>query len=420
MRSSSREEIVEVFDALTAGMKRAVDLTFDVLTTPERLSMLQHCEEIRRVLCAVEHPLINQLAEQADPTELGGKLDPALANRLRISRAGASRRIHEAADLGQRRALNGEPLAPVLEATAEAQRNGEIGAGHVAVIRSFWHRLPDFVDIETRHNAEAQLARLAGEHRPDELARLADKLTDCLNPDGDFTEHARARRRGLTIGQQDLDGMSPISGWLTPEARATLDAVFAKLAAPGMCNPDDDQPCVSGTPSQAAIQGDTRSAGQRHHDALLAAARALLASGELGQHNGLPTSIIVTTTLQELEAGAGRGLTGGGTLLPMSDVIRLGSHAHHYLAIFDNGKALALYHTKRLASAAQRIMLHAKDRGWPFPGCDVPGYLTEVHHVVPWSQNRETDIDNLTLACGPHHTLAEHSWTTRKNTHYQT
>ena len=76
MRSSSREEIVEVFDALTAGMKRAVDLTFDVLTTPERLSMLQHCEEIRRVLSAVEHPLINQLAEQADPTELGGETGP--------------------------------------------------------------------------------------------------------------------------------------------------------------------------------------------------------------------------------------------------------------------------------------------------------------------------------------------------------
>ena len=44
------------------------------------------------------------------PTELGGKLAPALANRLRITRAEASRRIHEAADLGERSALNGEPL----------------------------------------------------------------------------------------------------------------------------------------------------------------------------------------------------------------------------------------------------------------------------------------------------------------------
>ncbi len=157
--------------------------------------------------------------------------------------------------------MNGEPLEPVLPATAAAQRNGELGAGHVAVIRSFVHRLPEFVDIETRAKAEAQLAGLAGEYRPDELAKLADKLTDCLNPDGDFTDVDRAKRRGLVIGKQDIDGMCPVSGWLTPEARATLDAVFAKLAAPGMCNSDDETPCISGTPSQAAIQGDTRSPG---------------------------------------------------------------------------------------------------------------------------------------------------------------
>jgi hypothetical protein len=420
MCSSSREEIVEVLDALEAGYKRALDLTFDVLTTPERLAVLEKFEGFRRQQPAIEHLLINQLSEQADAAELGGKLAPALADRLRITRADASRRIHEAADLGDRTALNGEPLEPVLPATAEAQRNGELGAGHVAVIRSFWHRLPDFVDIETRAKAEAQLARLAGEHRPDELARLANTLTDCLNPDGDFTDVDRVKRRGITIGRQDIDGMSPISGYLTPEARATLDAVFAKLAAPGMCNSADETPCVRGTPSQAAIQGDTRSLGQRHHDALLALARHALASGSLGQHNGLPASIIVTTTLQELEAGAGKALTGGGTLLPMSDVIRLASHAHHYLAIFDKGKALALYHTKRLASPAQRIVLYAKDRGCSFPGCSVPGYLCEVHHCNRYATNPVTDVNDLTFGCGPNHKLAEQGWTTRKNAHGHT
>jgi hypothetical protein len=420
MRSSGREEVIEVFDALEAEFKRALDLRCDALTTPEHLAVLQRCERMRRWLPAIEHPVINQLSDRADATELGGTMAAALANRLRITRAEASRRIHEAADLGERRALNGEPLPPVLPATAEAQRNGDLGPGHVAVIRGFFHRLPDFVDIETRAKAEAQLARLAGEHRPDELAKLADKLTDCLNPDGDFTDVDRAKRRGITIGRQDIDGMSAISGYLTPEARATIDAVFAKLAAPGMCNSADDQPCTSGTPSQAAIDNDSRSAGQRNHDALLAAARALLASGELGQHNGLPASIIVTTTLQELEAGAGKALTGGGTLLSMSDVIRLAGHAHHYLAIFDNGKALALYHTKRLASPAQRIVLYAKDRGCSFPGCDVPGYLCEVHHCNRYAVNPVTDINDLTFGCGPNHKLAEQGWTTRKNNHGQT
>jgi hypothetical protein len=420
MRSSSREEVVEVFDALEAGMKRALDLRCDALTTPERLALLQTCEKVRRWLPAVEHPVINQLSDQADQSELGGKLAAALADRLRITRAEASRRIHEAADLGERRALNGEPLAPVMPATAQAQRNGVIGFGHVAVIRGFFHRLPDFIDIETRQKAEAHLARLAGEHRPDELARLADTLTDCLNPDGDFTDIDRAKRRGLTIGKQDMDGMSPITGYLSPEARATLDAVLAKLAAPGMCNSADSEPCVRGTPSQAAIQGDTRSAGQRNHDALLALARHALASGDLGQHNGLPASIIVTTTLQELEAGAGKALTGGGTLLPMSNVIRLATHAHHYLAIFDGGKALALYHTKRLASPAQRIVLYAKDRGCSFPGCSVPGYLCEVHHCNRYATNPVTDVNDLTFGCGPNHKLAEQGWTTRKNAHGDT
>jgi hypothetical protein len=420
MRSNSREEVVDVFDALRAGLKRALDLRCDALTTPERLALLESCEWIRRCLPAVEHPLINQLAEQADATELGGKLAPALANRLQITRAEASRRIHEAEDLGERRALNGEALPPVLPVTAEAQRNGAIGAGHVAVIRGFFHRLPDFVDVETRQKAEAQLASLAGEHRPDELSKLADKLTDCLHPDGDFSDVDRAKRRGITIGRQDIDGMSAISGYLTPEARATFDAVLAKLAAPGMCNSADETPCVSGTPSQAAIQGDARSLGQRNHDALLAAARALLASGELGQHNGLPASVIVTTTLQELEAGAGKALTGGGTLLPMSDVIRLAGHAHHYLAIFDKGKALALYHTKRLASPAQRIVLYAKDRGCSFPGCSVPGYLCEVHHCNRYATNPVTDVNDLTFGCGPNHKLAEQGWATRKNAHGDT
>ena len=273
MRSSGREEIIEAFDALEADFNRALGLSFDTLTTPERLVMLERCERFRRCLPAVEHPLINQVGEQADATELGGKLPGALANRLRITRGEASRRIHEAADLGERKAISGEPLPPVLTATAAAQRAGDIGPGHVAVIRSFWHRLPDFVDVETRQKAEAQLARLATGHRPDELSKLADKLTDCLNPDGDFTDDDRARRRGITIGKQDLDGMSPITGYLTPEARATIDAVFAKLAAPGMCNPADLSPCVSGTPSQKAIEHDTRSASQRNHDALTAAGR---------------------------------------------------------------------------------------------------------------------------------------------------
>src|ERR1700677_4522177 len=110
-----------------------------------------------------------------------------------------------------------------------------------------------------------------------------------------------------------------------------------------MCNPEDCTPTVDGVAGEGGGRRDTRSTAQRNHDGRDAAMRALLASGELGQHNGLPATIIVTTTLKELESASGTAITGGGTRLPVSDVIRMGRHAHHYLAIFANAKALALY-----------------------------------------------------------------------------
>ena len=139
----------------------------------------------------------------------------------------------------------------------------------------------------------------------------------------------------------------------------------------------------------------------------------MLSSGELGQLNGLPATIIVSTTLQDLESARGSGVTAGGTLLPMSDVIRLASHAHHYLAVFDKHTSEPLYlgRTKRLASKGQRIVLLARDRGCTFPGCRVPGYGCQVHHVKGWSRTGQTNINELVLACGGDNRLAEDGWT---------
>jgi len=185
-----------------------------------------------------------------------------------------------------------------------------------------------------------------------------------------------------------------------------------------MCNPADESPTVDGQPSEEAIEQDVRSSAQRNHDALLAMCRSTLASGKLGSHRGLPVTIIVSTTLQELESAAGIAGTGGGTWLPMPDVIRMASHARHYLRIYDKHTERELYlgETKRITSAGQRIVLHAKDRGCTRPGCTAPGYLSEVHHVSEWVKTHHTDIDDLTFACGPDHKLLEdEGWTVRKN-----
>lgn len=416
-----REALSAALDSLDAALDRVAQFDCAALTTREHLALLERVERWRRRLPALEHPLINALRRQASPAELGGKLEHAIAEATLISGREAARRIAEAADLGPRHGLTGEPMAPVLEASAAAQRQGMLGPGQVGAIRKFFKQLPGWIDTATRDQVETLLAAHGTQYRPEQLSAFANVLADCLNPDGTYTDADRARSRALMLGHQHADGMSELRAMLTPEARATLEAVLAKLAAPGMCNPDDDTPCIDGTPSQAAIDNDTRSQAQRQHDALSTALRALLMSGQLGQHNGLPTSIIVTTTLAELEAAAGKGLTGGGTLLPMSDVIRQARHARHYLAIFDKGKALALYHTKRVASPAQRLVLYAKDRGCSAPGCTVPGYYCEVHHVIGYAACRETDINNLTLGCGTQHRIIQPgSWSTRKNARGET
>jgi hypothetical protein len=70
--SNSREEIAEAFDALHAARLRVNGLSFDALTTPERLAYLEHLEHDARRAPVPGHALINQLGEQADEKSLGG------------------------------------------------------------------------------------------------------------------------------------------------------------------------------------------------------------------------------------------------------------------------------------------------------------------------------------------------------------
>ena len=343
-----------------------------------------------------------------------------LAIRWRISTTEAGRRLDEAAQLGRRRTLTGEPLEPVLACTAIAQAHGLINREHVKVVREAMDKIPPTVDVITRAQIEADLARTAIGVGPKELKNNADRTLFLLDQDGpepDDTE--RARRRGVWKGPQGSDKMIPAKANFTPEAWATWEAIYAKYAAPGMCNPADEHPCISGTPTQEQIDNDTRTLAQRQHDALVAVGRIALMSGALGQHNGLPVSIIVRTTLQDLESRAGVGVSGGGTVLPISDVIRMAAHANHYLAVFDKatGSALDLFRARRVASAAQRIMLIARDGGCTKPGCTVPAYGTQVHHAArDWADNGQTNVDELGLACPPDNRMVEPGgWSTQMN-----
>ncbi|VEG55886.1 protein of uncharacterised function DUF222 [Mycolicibacterium aurum] len=429
----------------------------DELSHRELVALLAEVTTVMRSVPALEHRILARLTAETEPCRLGEKTWPAvLTTALRITSAEAKRRIARAKVLGPRRSFTGEPLPPLWESTAAAQARGELDVEHLEVIERFHKALPSWVDVDTRAAADAQLAELAAGLTPETLDAAARRLVACIDQDGPPPSEAdRARRRGVRFGPQQSDGYSTISGWVSAQLRAVMEAIFAKEAAPGHNIPDEepntdtdvpqaeadtpeaepDVPDANMPQAEAAPadnkdrcpdprRTDTRTAAQRNHDALLALGRRALESGVLGSQNGLPVTVIVSTTLQELEKGAGVAVTGGGSLLPMPDLIRMAAHAHHYLYVYDQhtGQSLYLARTKRLASAAQRIVLHARDRGCTRPGCSAPGYWCQAHHAVTdWIEGGQTNVDDMTLACPQDHRMLDTTqWRTRKNTKNQT
>jgi hypothetical protein len=132
--------------------------------------VLDDLETLGCQLPAQSHRLLARLQSETTAKELGAKSwKDVLAIRWRISPTEASRRLVEAAELGPRRTLTGEPLEPVLACTAIAQAHGLINGEHVKVVRDTMNHLPAAVDVLTRSQIEADLARTAISVGPKEL-----------------------------------------------------------------------------------------------------------------------------------------------------------------------------------------------------------------------------------------------------------
>ena len=96
---------------------------------------------------------------------------------------------------------------------------------------------------------------------PKELRDTADLRLFLLDQDGPEPDDAERQRKRHLTGVQGRDAMTAARANFTPEAWAVWEVIFAKYAAPGMCNPADAQPCTSGTPAQAQIDTDHRTPG---------------------------------------------------------------------------------------------------------------------------------------------------------------
>jgi len=48
-----------------------------------------------------------------------------------------------------------------------------------------------------------------------------------------------------------------------------------------------------------------------------------------------------------------------------------------------------------------------RDGGCAFPGCTVPIWHCDVHHIIPWQESGPTNLGNVVALCRTHHGLLE-------------
>ena len=403
---AARQRWAVLLDQVDAAHQEMRELSSDEVGNAFRVDMADRLETQNRVNRGLMYRVFGQIADPPDETAMVPETRQRLGARLRIPTREVTRRFKMAARIRPRRQLVGPPLPPQMPVVAEAVASGVLGEDHLRAITTVLDRLPSVTSPADRVEVQTTLVREAGKHDADFVTALGRRIDEVFNPDGHYDDTDRARRRGLTLSGQGADGMSRLSGWIDPETRAYLEAVTAAVR-PGRHLPDGDV-----EPAR-----DDRSMSQRCHDGLKLGLKLGIASGQMGSHRGHPVTVIVTTTLAELNQAAqavnnagvsmpAPARTGGHSALPMRDLITMATGAIHYLAVFDEhtGRPLYLGRQTRIATADQRMICYARDRGCTRPDCLTPGYHCEVHHSPDWASGGGTDADTLFFACGPDHT----------------
>ncbi|SKA98225.1 protein of unknown function [Agreia bicolorata] len=325
---------------------------------------------------------------------------------------------------------------------------GRVGVDAAAVIcrtlsevvnRTGWS---DAIDQAERHLVAAAIATVGGAiecddispqprlHKVEEIARLAARIREHLDPDGaEPRDAAKQSLRGFSYPKVGADGMARGRYALPPlQLGVFLNAVDSILSPR---TPDHGEPGTDSSPANEVKNRegtvfitdddaliDARTFEQKLLDAVMALIEMATASPAASRLNGAAPTVNVHVTLDDLKAGRGVGWIDGSTEpIPISTVTQLQCDGDTIPILFGlHGEVLNQGKTQRLATRRQRRALAARDGGCVMPGCAVPPSRCQAHHVIPWVSISylpgKTDLDNLALLCPFHHaTIHTSAWT---------
>jgi hypothetical protein len=306
-------------------------------------------------------------------------------------------------------------LSRTATATQDALVAGRVNADQARAIARGLGRIEPHATGEVFGQAEAFLLREGIGLHSGHITRLARHIETVLDPDGPEPDGTgpddRAQKsRSLTITDVG-GGLHRIKGQLTDETAALLKAALDPLAAP--------RPATQGPDGEAGVK-DTRTPGQRNHDALADICRQFLRFGDLGSAHGARPHVHVTASVETLNGDTGHpyARTATGEDLAIATLQRMACDAGITPILANTlGVPLAMGRQVRTATPAQWAALVARDIGCIGEGCTRPASWCEAHHFPPWEHDGRTDLDKLALLCSHHHHVAHHDgWQVRLGT----
>jgi hypothetical protein len=468
--------VLDALGAAAAAVAGAQDAAVYALADADLEAAIEQTQALAARVFDATLTLVREADERDLGRRSGGSSSAAwLSGRFRI-RPGQARTLvrlanHTGPDDGPidySANVRSAPTGRELRETGKALAAGAISPEHVMVVSKIMERVPQAVSVDEARQAEAELAGFCGQHDPGTVATLGDYLLALMAADTlDDAENERHRRRELRLNE----ATGGISGCLTSEGMAMLRTALDPLAAP---HPADDGERDPRTPGQRlvdalvelarraiAANGYETNHGISHRVLVTIGLNTLTAehphpsdgspsgTGEDTSHGsadryrsggdesgGTATGHLTgNTTGSESGGVTGRTLGGDGAALPTftggsspapgeiqwgglispATARRIACCAGIQRVVLDpNGAVLDVGREYRTATPAQFAALTARDGGCVFPGCTRPSAWCIAHHIAHWADGGPTDLDNLALLCGHHHTVVHHhGWDVR-------
>ena len=304
-----------------------------------------------------------------------GDAQRMVRNELQASKREAKRDVESAARLAE------------LPATSEALASGEIPPGHARLI-----------------------ARASGESTIDE-----GLLVEAANTEP-FDEFARTVKRH----QQDLavdDGQS-----LLDRQRKNRKARIFESPESGMFVLTGEFDQITGARIATALTAKERQLWHREDpksrrtpQQRMADALAELICEPAGDGKSAGTDLLVIADFDTIKQQLDNPRLADGSPIPIVELQRLALEANLLPSIFDTkAQDMWLGRKQRTASEAQRVALIARDQHCI--GCGANPLWCRAHHIIWWSKNGPTDVDNLVLVCDDcHHKIHDHGWQVYKH-----